>query len=432
MSANSDHIAAIQQALRDAGLDGWLFYDFRGSDPLAARILKIDPKRHMTRRWYYLIPAQGTPTKILHRIEPHSLDDVPGEPHLYLSWQEQHERLRKALASLIHQSRKPARVWGSWTSEPIPMGAQPPVKIAMQYSPMNAIPYISRVDAGTIELVRSFGVEVVTSADLVQRFEAVWTKDQYASHCEAAAKLRQIVDEAFARVREEIVRGATFTERDLQQDVLARITARGMHTYAPPIAAVNAHAADPHYSPPEHGSSPIGRGDLILIDLWAKNTAPGSMYGDITWTGYVGETVPARHAEIFAIVVSARDAAIEFVQQEVRAGRFPRGGDVDDVSRRVIRQAGYGDRFLHRTGHSIGEEVHGNGANIDNLETRDGRRLLPHTCFSIEPGIYLPGEFGIRSEVDVYLTETDVLVTGVPIQTAIVPILSLTPIGMRG
>jgi Xaa-Pro aminopeptidase len=297
----------------------------------------------------------------------------------------------------------------------------------MQYSPLNAIPYISRVDAGTIELVRSLGAEVVTSADLVQRFEAVWTKDQYASHCEAAAKLRQIVDEAFARVREEIARSATFTERDLQQDILARITARGMHTYAPPIAAINAHAADPHYSPPEHGSLPIRRGDLVLIDLWAKNTAPGSMYGDITWTGYAGETVPARHAEIFAIVASARDVAIAFVQQEVRAGRFPRGRDVDDVCRHVIRQAGYGDRFIHRTGHSIGEEVHGNGANIDNLETRDGRRLRPHTCFSIEPGVYLPGEFGIRSEVDVYLTETDAHVTGVPIQTAIVPILSLTP-----
>ena len=424
MSTANNHIAAIQQALREAGLDGWLFYDFRGSDPLAARILKLDLSRHTTRRWYYLIPAQGTPIKILHKIEPHALDNVPGESQFYLSWQEQHECLRQALASLGRQSRKPTRVWGSWTSEPISRGAQAPVRIAMQYSPLNAIPYVSRVDAGTIELVRSLGAEVVTSADLVQRFEAVWTKDQYASHCEAAAKLRQIVDEAFARVREEIARDATFTERDLQQDILARITARGMHTYAPPIAAANAHAADPHYSPPEHGSSPIQRGDLVLIDLWAKNTAPGSMYGDITWTGYVGKTVPARHAEVFTIVASARDAAIAFVQQEVRAGRFPRGGDVDDVCRRVIRQAGYGDRFIHRTGHSIGEEVHGNGANIDNLETGDGRRLLPHTCFSIEPGVYLPGEFGIRSEVDVYLTETDALVTGVPIQTAIVPILS--------
>ena len=309
------------------------------------------------------------------------------------------------------------------------MGAQAPVKIAMQYSPMNAIPYISRVDAGTLELVRSFGVEVVTSADLVQRFEAVWNQDQYASHYDATAKLRQIVDETFGRIREEVVRGTTLTEYDLQQDILARIAARKLQTYFPPIAAVNAHSADPHYSPPAEGSAPIRKGDLVLIDLWAKGTAPGSMYGDITWTGYVGETVPARHAEVFSIVATARDAAIAFVQQEVGAGRFPLGGEVDDVCRRVIQKAGYGDRFLHRTGHSIGEEVHGNGANIDNLETQDGRRLLPHTCFSIEPGIYLPGDFGIRSEVDVYLTEREAIVTGVPIQTAIVPILSLTPIG---
>lgn len=404
-----NHITAIQQALRDAGRDGWLFYDFRGSDPLAARILKLDPRRHMTRRWYYLIPAQGAPTKILHKIEPHSLDDVPGESRLYLSWQEQHEHLKQTLASL---------------------GRSP--KVSMQYSPLNAIPYISRVDAGTIELVRSFGVEVATSADLVQRFEAVWTDEQYASHRQAADALRQIVDEAFGRVRHEIACGAVFTERDLQQDILARIAARGLHTYAPPIAAVNAHAADPHYSPPETGSAPIRRGDLVLIDLWAKSTTPGSMYGDITWTGYVGETVPARHAEVFAIVAAARDAAIAFVRQGVGGGRFPCGGDVDDVCRRVIREAGYGDRFIHRTGHSIGEEVHGNGANIDNLETQDNRRLLPRTCFSIEPGIYLPGDFGIRSEVDVYITEREAIVTGVPIQTAIVPILSLTPSGTGG
>jgi Xaa-Pro dipeptidase len=401
MTGRTTDIPAIQAALRAAGLDGWLFYDFRGSDPLAARILKLDPNRHMTRRWYYLIPAQGTPIKLLHRIEPHSLDDVPGEARLYLSWQEQQTHLKQMLSSL---------------------GRSP--KVSMQYSPMNAIPYISRVDAGTLELIRSCGVDIVTSADLVQRFEAVWTADQYASHCQAATALRQIVDEAFGRVRHEIACGSNFTERDLQQDILARIAARGMHTYAPPIVAVNAHAADPHYSPPEKGSAPIGKGGLVLIDLWAKNQAPGSMYGDITWTGFVGETVPARQAEIFAIVAAARDAAVVFVQQEVCAGRFPRGGDVDDVCRHVIQQAGYRDRFLHRTGHSIGEEVHGNGANIDNLETQDGRRLLPHTCFSIEPGIYLPGEFGIRSEVDVYVTEREAIVTGGPIQTEIVPILA--------
>ena len=399
-----EHIAAIQQALRAAGLDGWLFYDFRGSDPLAARILRLDATRHTTRRWYYLIPAQGSPIKILHRIEPHSLDNLPGDTRLYLSWQEQHDKLREALASLKEKADRP--------------------KVAMQYSPMNAIPYISRVDAGTVELVRSFSVEVVTSADLVQRFEAIWDADQYKSHCYAAAALREIVDETFAHIRKGIHNGENLSEYSLQQFILSQIASRGMHTYAPPIVAVNAHAADPHYSPPKEASSEIHHGDLVLIDLWAKLTSPCSVYGDITWTGFIGEKVPQRQSEVFQLVANARDAAINYLKQEVAAGRFPRGGEVDDVCRTVITKAGYGDRFIHRTGHSIGQEVHGNGANIDNLETQDQRRLLPQTCFSIEPGIYLPGDFGIRSEVDIYLTEREAIVTGLPIQTEIIPILA--------
>ena len=388
-----------------AGLDGWLFYDFRGSDPLAARILQLDPTRHTTRRWYYLIPAQGSPIKILHRIEPHSLDDLPGDTRLYISWQEQHDKLQEALASLKEKGDRP--------------------KVSMQYSPMNAIPYISRVDAGTVELVRSFSVDVVTSADLVQWFEAIWDADQYTSHCYAAAALREIVDETFAHIRKGIRNGENLSEYSLQQFILSQIAVRGMHTYAPPIVAVNAHTADPHYSPPKEESSEVHRGDLVLIDLWAKLTAPCSVYGDITWTGFIGEKVPQRQSEVFRLVATARDAAINYVKQEVADGRFPRGGEVDDVCRSVITKAGYGDRFIHRTGHSIGQEVHGNGANIDNLETQDQRRLLPQTCFSIEPGIYLPGDFGIRSEVDVYLTEREAIVTGLPIQTEIVPILAL-------
>src|SRR5207302_2821472 len=377
------HIPAIQDALRIAGLDGWLFYDFRGSDPLAAHILRLDPARHTTRRWYYLIAAHGSPIKILHRIEPHSLDDLPGDTRLYLSWQEQHDILREALASLRSGARgaqapvkeseasaSPSRARGAGAMEPIPMGAQAPVKIAMQYSPMNAIPYISRVDAGTVELVRSFSVEVVTSADLVQRFEAIWDTDQYKSHCYAAAALREIVDETFAHIRKGIHNGENLSECSLQQFILSQIASRGMHTYAPPIVAVNDHAADPHYSPPKEESSEVHRGDLVLIDLWAKLTAPGSVYGDITWTGFIGEKVPQRQSEVFKIVATARDAAINYLMQEVAAGRFPRGGEVDDVCRTVITKAGYGDRFNHRTGHSIGQEVHGNGANIDNLETQ--------------------------------------------------------------
>jgi Xaa-Pro dipeptidase len=393
-------VAEIQAALRGlAGLDGWLFYDFRGSDPLAYRVLRLPPlpALHVTRRWYYWIPAQGRPVKLMHRIEPHTLAALPGETRLYVSWREQQAALRNIL--------------------------QHAARIAMQYSPMNAIPYVARVDAGTIELIRSLGVEVTTSADLVQQFEAVWDDRQLASHRDAAEKLRRIVDEAFGHVGAQITAGRPLTEYDLQQYVLSRIQAHGLITATPPIAAVNAHSADPHYGPGPQGSSPITAGDLVLIDLWAKRPESGSVYADITWTGYVGSTVPERQQEVFTIVRQARDAALEFVRARVEAGEFPCGWEVDDVCRRVIREAGYGERFVHRTGHSIGEEVHGNGANIDNLETQDGRRLLPRTCFSIEPGIYLPGEFGIRSELDVYVSDREALVYGQPVQTEIVRIL---------
>jgi Xaa-Pro dipeptidase len=401
MIPGSDHsrlIEEIQKALKDIGeADGWLFYDFRGSDPLAYRVLRLDPRKHITRRWYYFVPASGPPRKLLHRIEPHTLDELPGDSLFYVSWQEQRSALREMLKGVR--------------------------RVAMQYSPMNAIPYISRVDAGTIELVRSFGLEVVTSADLVQRFEAVMDEGQVASHREAAEILRRIVDEAFEQVRGSVSRRQTLTEYELQQFILRRIETHGLTTSTPPIAAVNAHSADPHYSPAPQGSSEIRRGDLLLIDLWAKRPQSGSVYGDITWTGFVGNAAPPRQTEIFQIVRAARDAALTFVQERVASGEFPCGWEVDDVCRSVIRTAGYAPQFLHRTGHSIGEEVHGNGANIDNLETQDGRRLMPRTCFSIEPGIYLSGEFGIRSELDVYVSEREVSVFGQPLQTEIVPIL---------
>lgn len=392
-------VADIQRALREApGLDGWLFYDFRGSDPLAYRVLGLDPARHVTRRWYYWIPAQGEPVKLAHRIEPRVLDELPGDLRLYVSWTEQ----QAALADLLAGVRR----------------------LAMQYSPMNAIPYVSRVDAGTVELVRSVGVEVVTSADLVQRFEAVWTGAQLASHRDAAEKLRRIVDEAFAHVAAERAGRRVLTEYGLQQFILTRIREHGLVTGSAPIAAVDAHSADPHYGPGPEGSAQIRDGGLVLIDLWAKRPEPGSVYADITWTGHVGQTVPARQGEVFEVVRQARDAAVAFVRAHAQAGELPCGWEVDQACRRVIREAGYADRFVHRTGHSIGEEVHGNGANIDDLETRDGRRLLAGTCFSIEPGIYLPGEFGIRSELDVYLDGRDALVFGQPVQTEIVPILA--------
>ncbi len=398
-SVDHQRIAEIQQALRAVpGLDGWLFYDFRGSDPLGYRVLRLYPTRHVTRRWYYWIPAQGRTVKLVHRIEPHTLDELPGETVQYASWDEQ----QTCLARILDKAKQ----------------------VAMQYSPLNAIPYISRVDAGTIELIRSLGIEVVTSADLVQQFEAVWNDHQLDSHRDAAAKLRRIVDEAFAHVGKSVTARTPLTEYGLQQFILSRMDAHGLITSSPPIAAVNAHSADPHYTPGPGGSARIGAGDLVLIDLWAKRPESGSVYADITWTGYVGSMAPTRESEIFGIVREARDAALAFVRDRVVAGDFPCGWEVDEVCRKVVRNAGYENRFLHRTGHSIGEEVHGNGANIDNLETRDGRRLMPRTCFSIEPGIYLAGQFGIRSELDVYLSDREAIVFGQPLQMEIVPILS--------
>jgi Xaa-Pro aminopeptidase len=292
----------------------------------------------------------------------------------------------------------------------------------MQYSPLNAVPYVSRVDAGTVELIRSYGVEVVSSGDLIQTFEARWTDRQLESHQFAATALRRIVDQTFGHVHQAIIQGRGLTEYGVQQFILARIHEAGMVASSAPIAAVNAHSADPHYGPSATGSAEVIRDALLLIDLWAKRAEPGSVYADITWTGYVGATVPEKHREIFDLVRQGRDAALTFVQREIATGHRPFGWEADDACRKVISDGGYGDQFLHRTGHSIGEEVHGNGANIDGLETQDTRRLMPRTCFSIEPGIYLPGEFGIRSELDVYLTEHEALVFGLPLQSEIVPL----------
>ncbi len=391
-------VERIQQAIREAGgLDGWLFYDFRGSDPLSYRILLLDSSVHVTRRWYYWIPAEGPPKKLLHRIEPHVLNALPGESAWYVSWEDQ----RRLLADMLAGRRR----------------------IAMQYSPLNAVPYVSRVDAGTVEFVRSLGPEVASAADLIQRFEAVWTDRQLESHQYAAAALRRIVDEAFSHVGESVAGARTVTEYALQQFVLDRIKDAGMVTSSPPIAAVNEHSADPHYGPSSIGSAEIRRDDLILIDLWAKRAETGSVYADITWTAFAGQRVPEKPRRVFELVRKGRDAALSFVRARAKSGQRPFGWEVDAACRNVIAAGGYGDRFVHRTGHSIGEEVHGNGANIDGLETQDTRRLLPRTCFSIEPGIYLPGEFGIRSELDVYLSEDDALVFGLPLQDELLPLL---------
>jgi len=402
----AERVAEIQKALQAAKLDGWLFYDFRGSDPLAARILKLGDHASGSRRWFYYIPKEGQPWKIVHSIERGKLDALPGRRVIYRGWEEQHALVASAIR-------------GPTVELP---GNLPKKRIAMQYSPNNDIPYISRVDAGTVELIRSFGVEVVTSAELVQQFEAVLTPEQKQSHVEGSDKLHRVLMDAFAEIARNIRAEKPITEYDIQQFISRRLQEEGMHPESG-IVAVNANAANPHYFPTGETNTPIKRGDFVLLDIVSKLEKDGAICTDQTWTGYVGDTVPEEYVRIFNIVRDARDAATEFVRKNVRDGKRIHGAEVDDVSRGVIKKAGYGEQFTHRTGHSIGEECHGNGVNIDNFETRDSRFITAGVCFSIEPGIYLEGKFGVRSEIDVYVGDKDIEVTGQPIQTAIVPIL---------
>jgi Xaa-Pro dipeptidase len=402
----AERVAEIQKALQAAKLDGWLFYDFRGSDPLAPRILKLGEHASGSRRWFYYIPATGEPTKIVHSIERAKLDALPGQRAIYRGWEEQHALVAGAIQGPA-ENRPRYRV---------------KKRVAMQYSPNNDIPYISRVDAGTIELIRSFDVEVVTSAELVQQFEAVLTPEQKQSHIEASDKLHRVLMEAFAEIGRNIRDEKPITEYDIQQFIARRLDEEGM-TREDGIVAVNANAANPHYFPTKESASPIKRGDFVLLDIVSKLRKPGAICTDQTWTGFVGDTVPDEYVRIFNIVHEARDAATEFVRKNVREGKRIHGAEVDDVSRGVIKRAGYGEQFTHRTGHSIGEECHGNGVNIDNFETRDSRFITAGVLFSIEPGIYLEGKFGVRSEIDVYVGDKDIEVTGQPIQTEIVPIL---------
>ena len=399
----AERVAEIQAALRDAKLDGWLFYDFRHSDPLAYRILKLDEKMFASRRWFYYVPASGEPVKIVQSIEQFKLDSLPGRKLVFRGWLELHARLKEALSATPKGSKR---------------------RIAMQYSPMNDVPYISRVDAGTIELVRSFGVEPVTSAELVQKFEAVFSPAQHQMHVEASEEMHRIIQDAFAEIARRIRADEPVTEWDIAQFMLGRYKEEGMQQ-EPMIVAVNANTANPHYMPTKEKNLPIKRGDFVLIDAATKLDKPEAVATDQTWTGYVGENVPDEYVRIFNVVREARDSAVDFVRKNVRASKSIRGAEVDDVSRGVITRAGFGEQFTHRTGHSIGEETHGNGVNIDDFETRDSRRIIPGVCFSIEPGIYLEGKFGVRSEINVYVSDKDIEVTGQPIQTEIIPILRL-------
>jgi Xaa-Pro dipeptidase len=388
----------IAAALSQAGLNGWLFYDFRRSDPIAYRVLGLSPRGTTTRRWFCYVPAAGAARALVSAVESHRLDALGVEPIVYRS----HEELAAALARLLDGARR----------------------IAMDYSPHGAIPYVSRVDAGTVEMVRALGVEVVSSADLVQRFEAALGAAQLAGHRRAGAALGAIVAEAFAEIARRVRNNIPASEPEIQDFVMERIGAHGLETAEPPIVAAGAHSADPHYGVARERSTPIRRGDFVLIDLWAKEPGAESIYADITWTGFVGESVPAEHARIFAIVAEARDAAAALVRSRVGAGVPIIGREADRAAREVIERAGFGDAFVHRTGHSIGREVHGTGANLDSLETDDTRRLIDGACFSIEPGIYLPGRFGVRSEIDMTIENGRAEITAPAAQTAVVPILA--------
>jgi Xaa-Pro aminopeptidase len=391
-------IAGVQDALRQAGLDGWLFYDFRLSDPIAYRVLELSERGATTRRWFCFVPSRGPVRTIVSAVEAHRLDALGGEPIVYRSYAEMVAGLRSILV--------------------------PAHRIAMNYSPKAAIPYVSRVDAGTLELVRSTGVEVVSSADLVQWFEARLTAAQLAGHRRAGAALGHIVDETFAEIARWVRGGGAPTEYEIQQFVMSRIAARGLTTAEPPIVAVNEHSADPHFGPTPDKAGRIRPGDFVLLDLWAKEPGPDAAYADITWTGFVGEAVPVEHARVFEIVARARDAAVDLVKRRVDDGATIRGHEADRAARTVIEQAGYGEAFVHRTGHSIGREVHGMGANLDSLETQDHRALIEATCFSVEPGIYLPGRFGVRSELDMTIENGRAAVSAPEPQREIVPILA--------
>ncbi len=388
----------IQQALRAERVDGWLFYDFRESNPIAYQVLDLSRTDHYTRRWFYYVPAQGTPTAIISAVESHVLRTLPGERLAFHTWQEMHAFLQQVL--------------------PVGKG------VAMEYSPMNAIPYMSRVDGGTLELVRSFGVEVVSSANLAQRFVAQLNEEQVEGQRAAGKLLIAAKDALFAQLSTDLRSGVALDEYGVQQRFIQITQQAGLVMPEPPLVAVNANSGNPHYAPSERAFRPIKHGDLILFDFWAHLPRENAIFADYTWVAFAGTRaeIPQRQREVFDIVRRARDTAIAFVRERLAAGEQVEGRQVDDVTRNVIARAGYGEYYVHRTGHNIGTMIHGNGANNDNFETQDARVLLPYTCCSIEPGIYLP-EFGIRSEVNLLVFEHDAEVTGVPVQEEIVALL---------
>jgi len=378
------NVSAIQAALRERNIDAWLFYDHHHRDPIAYRVLGLPTSLMVTRRWFYLIPAKGEPLKLVHKIEAGHLDSLPGSKRTYSGWQELFEQLKGMLADYRN--------------------------IAMQYSPNNLVFTVSLVDAGTIELVRGMGKNVVSAADLIAQFEATWTDAQIQTHFAARDAVDNITTAAFAEIGRRVRNGGT-TEYAMQQWFLEAFRRDNLVTDDPPVVAVNANSGNPHYEPHAEGSAPIREGDFVLLDVWGKKNTPGAVYYDITWTGCIGKAPSDRQREVFQIVRDARDAGVKTVLEATAKGQRIAGWQVDRATRDHIQNAGYGDYFIHRTGHSIGTDVHSNGANMDDLEIHDERQILPNSCFSIEPGIYLP-EFGVRSEVNVLVRPGRAEVTG--------------------
>lgn len=379
-------VAAVQRALGAEGLDGWLLYDFHGSNPIAAKIAGLAGGGHMTtRRWYYLIPAAGAPRAIVHAIERHTLDALPGEKIVYAGRGQLDEALTRLLRGVS--------------------------RVAMEYSPGCAIPYLSRVDAGTAEAIRRRGVEIVSSGDLVQQFEATWSAAQLASHRAASEALYRIKDRAFAAVAAALGSGTTLTEYALQRQMVGWFEEEGLVTDSPPVVAVGPSSGDPHYLPAAERSRPIGADQVLLLDLWGKRPEPGAVFADITWVAMTGPTVAPEPARAFRAVAEARDTAVAVVEEAARAGRDVRGWEVDRAARAVLERAGYADHILHRTGHSLGESVHGNGVHLDDYETHDDRRVLPGAGFTIEPGLYFDA-FGVRTEINMFRGARDAVVTG--------------------
>ncbi len=380
-------IQTAQKYLQEEGVDGWLLYDFQGLNPFARQFLDLEGAGLVSRRYFYWIPARGAPRKLLHVIEPHTLDGLPGESAFYLKWSE----LESGLADLLRGARK----------------------VAMEYSPRAALPYISKVDGGMIDLVRGFGVEVVSSASFLQYFTCVLSDAQLELHIAAGQFLDHTAAKTWEKISHALKTGSKLTEYDVRMFIAGEFEKHHFEAEHLPICAVNAHSADPHFEPKKEESRPIQRGDFILIDLWCKKSQPGAVYGDITRVGVADTQPTARQKEIFQIVRRAQKACTDHIQTRYSRGELTRGCDADQVCRKVIEQAGYGQYFTHRTGHNIYTKDHGPGAHLDNLETIDSRSLIPSTCFSVEPGIYLPGEFGIRLEYDLFLAKQgETLITG--------------------